>query len=93
MFGTGDVDWENVDWNSYNKPKSIILMSDVRAISAGPMQYLVEKNDGTVWTWGCHEERCLGDGQFGTQTFGTTQFIKLEFTASQGEKKFFYINR
>ncbi len=89
FFGTGpdleNMDWQNVDWDAYEKPKSLPLMEDVRTISAGPSQYLIEKNDGTIWTWGFNTEGGIGDGQLSTNTMGSSNFIKLEFSTGQGQ--------
>ena len=90
-FGIGTIDWKNIDWQTFTeddyyeafeKPKTIVLMDGVAAISAGPSQYLVEKNDGTIWTWGVSFKGGIGDGQLNTNTNGTSQFLKLDFSPS-----------
>lgn len=91
-FGIGNMDWKNIDWQTFTeddyyeafeKSKTIVLMDGVAAISAGPSQYLVEKNDGTIWTWGFNPEGCIGDGQLNTNTVGSSNFVQLSFSSGQ----------
>jgi len=95
-FGIGTIDWKNIDWQTFTeadyykafeKPKTVVLMDGVNSISAGPSQYLIEKNDGTIWTWGFNPEGGIGDGQLNTNTMGSSNFVQLAF--SSGQKQLF----
>jgi len=88
-FGIGAIDWQNINWQTFTeddyyetfeKSRTIVLMDGVAAISAGPSQYLIEKNDGTIWTWGVNFKGGIGDGQLNTNTVGASQFVKLDFS-------------
>ncbi len=60
-------------------PKVLELMSGVTNMSAGDYQCLAAKSDGTVWAWGI-----IGDGSNNNNTFGSSQFVKLEFDEGNG---------
>jgi alpha-tubulin suppressor-like RCC1 family protein len=76
------------------KYKPTVLMNDVRTVSAGPFQYLIEKKDGTVLTWGYNEHGGVGDGSESSDLLNskmvTLDFSTLEdqlFTADGQESK------
>lgn len=70
---------------TFMKYKSIVLMDNVSQISVGTGQYLAAKNDGTVWTWGIAIPSDPNDPGKTISTFGTKDFIKLEFTEDGGQ--------
>ncbi len=68
--------------NSSNNPVQVLLLSGVKAISAGGWHSVALKNDGTVWTWGWNIDGQLGDGTttdktIPTQVPGLTNVIKV----------------
>ena len=83
---TGEIDTffskGTTDWTNFDKKKTLQLMSDVRAIAGGTAQYLAEKNDGSVWVWGINES---GGGSGYSNTLGTDEFIKLDFSPAEGQ--------
>lgn len=47
-----------------NIPGQVLILTNVKAISAGGWHSSALKNDGTVWTWGWNTDGQLGDGTF-----------------------------
>lgn len=72
----------NATTTSTNTPGQVLLISDVKAISAGGWHSVALKNDGTVWTWGWNIDGQIGDGTntdrlIVTQVPGLTGITKI----------------
>lgn len=65
-----------------NIPGQVLILTNVKAISAGGWHSSALKNDGTVWTWGWNTDGQLGDGTFvdrilPAQVNGLTDIIEI----------------
>jgi len=63
-------------------PVQALIISNVKAISAGGWHSVALKNDGTVWCWGWNADGQLGDGtlvdkSIPTQVPGLTGIVKI----------------
>lgn len=85
MGGTLDMTFtkNSIDPFNFEKYKSFVLMQDVSQISAGSFQYLIGKNDGTVWTWGISLPMDARDAGITTSNFGSKDFTQLEFSDAE----------
>lgn len=61
----------NATTTNTNYPVQVLLLSDVKAVSAGGWHSVALKKDGTVWTWGWNLDGQLGDGTFTDKSIAT----------------------
>jgi alpha-tubulin suppressor-like RCC1 family protein len=57
--------------NNSSTPIQVLVINNVKAISAGGWHSVALKQDGTVWTWGWNDDGQIGDGSNTNKTIPT----------------------